>query len=272
MNRPFNEAKYKALLEGLEVKEYKLSEILIDNSPFRIDSTFFNKKAIITDEKIKKLNHFYLKNNEVVSGPFGSTLKSSSYLNSGVPFIRIENIKGGFEISKNKLIYISEYDNDRLKNSQLFIDDIVLSKVGNTIGYYARVDEELKRCNISENNIGIKLTNYRIESKHYMLVYFNSKFGKLLTIRRISGNAQPKLNVSDITKIPIPIFSNNFENKISYFIVYSRKQKFQSINKYTQAEEILLKELGLKNFEPNNEPVNIKSFKESFLATGRLDA
>jgi len=41
---------------------------------------------------------------------------------------------------------------------------------------------------------------------------------------------------------------------------------------YTQAETLLLNALGVANFLPSTENVNIKSFKDSFVATGRLDA
>ncbi|MDD3877955.1 MAG: restriction endonuclease subunit S [Bacteroidales bacterium] len=44
------------------------------------------------------------------------------------------------------------------------------------------------------------------------------------------------------------------------------------MNLFSQAETLLLEALGLKDFKPNEEGVNVKSFKESFLATGRLDA
>ena len=41
---------------------------------------------------------------------------------------------------------------------------------------------------------------------------------------------------------------------------------------YKDAENKLLDELGLKGWRPNNAPVNIKQLKESYLASGRLDA
>jgi restriction endonuclease S subunit len=41
---------------------------------------------------------------------------------------------------------------------------------------------------------------------------------------------------------------------------------------YRQAEELLLETIGLKDFQPSQKGTNIKTFKESFLATGRLDA
>jgi len=327
-------------LEGLEISEVMLSEVAKNNKSMRIDSAYFAKESEAIDRALKKSSHFFLKKAEVVSGPFGSTLKSHSYLQEGVPFVRVQNIKGGFEIQKNEIVYISEKDNDTLKNSQLVVDDLVLSKVGNTIGYYARVDEELERCNISENNIGIKLSSYYVARRHYILTFLNSSYGKTLTLRKVSGNAQPKLNVSDINDIPIPQRSEIFESQISFLIIESLKIKHRSITIYTQAESLLLKSLSLdhppleggsksqlagdsgrgcnlktnSNFNsikkfpdpsPNashstlpqgegdllcaasqtraqgegnssqycyNTSINIKSFKDSFLTTGRLDA
>ena len=198
-------------------------------------------------------------------------MKSDAYLNAGVPFIRIENIKNGFSISTDNLIYISEFDNSRLKSSQLFEDDLILSKVGNTIGYYARVDSNIKNCNISENNIGIKLNSYNRDVKHYIMTFLNSKYGNILTLRRISGNAQPKLNVFDISEIPIPQFNEEFYKKISDKIIKADELKQHSKSLYSQAEDLLLNELGLKEWQPKNTLHTTKKFSD-FAQSGRLDA
>ena len=242
-----------------------------ENRTFRIDSNFFIKKSLSVDNKIKSMNHFYISEENIVSGPFGSSLKSDAYLNAGVPFIRIENIKNGFSISTDNLIYISEFDNSRLKSSQLFEDDLILSKVGNTIGYYARVDSNIKNCNISENNIGIKLNSYNRDVKHYIMTFLNSKYGNILTLRRISGNAQPKLNVFDISEIPIPQFNEEFYKKISDRIIKADELKQHSKSLYSQAEDLLLGELGLKDWRPKNTLHTTKKFSD-FAQSGRLDA
>ena len=114
------------MLKGLEVSEVRLSELKLENRTFRIDSNFFSKRILELDKEIKSRKHFFIPENKIVSGPFGSSLTSDSYLTEGVPFIRIENIKNGFSISKENMIYISENDNTRLKSSQLKLDDLPL--------------------------------------------------------------------------------------------------------------------------------------------------
>ncbi|MBU3641901.1 restriction endonuclease subunit S [Polynucleobacter sp. Fuers-14] len=127
-------------------------------------------------------------------------------------------------------------------------------------------------CNISENNIGIKLSAYEVAKRHYILVFLNSVYGNALTLRKISGNAQPKLNVSDITEIPIPLKNESFEKKVSDLVLISRELKHQLTAIFASTETLLLETLGLTNFTPSSEAVNIKSFRDSFTCTGRLDA
>ena len=238
-----------------------------------MDAEYFSKEAIIVEEKIKSKEHFFIENKNVVSGPFGSTLKSSEYLEKGdIPFVRIENIKGGFSINTSNLVYISNENNDRIKNSQLSLDDLILSKVGNSIGFYARVGSDIGTCNISENNIGIKLKDFKTEEKHTIMTYLNSLYGQILLLRRKSGNAQPKLNVNDVCFIPIPKLSDVFSKKISDLIIYSERQDKQSQSLLFQAENLLISELGLENFNPSREKVSIRTLKESFLRTGRIDS
>ena len=260
-------------MDGLECNEILLSEIGSWNPIFRIDAEFFNKEAVKIDSMIRGRSHYYISREQVVSGPFGSTLKSESYLVSGdVPFIRIENIRGGFYINPNEIVFISNHDNNRIKNSELQVDDIVLSKVGNTIGFFARVDERLSICNISENNIGIKMSKYPKPQRKYILTYLNSKHAQKLVKRRTSGNAQPKLNVGDVCLIPIPAFSDTFCNIIAQLIDESEESLVRAENGYKEAENVLSKTLNIQEVSQNTPVKSEKQLTESFLLTGRLDA
>ena len=242
----------------------------MDNLFFRYDAEFFNKTALHTDKKIKERSHYFLKYSEIVSGPFGSALKSESYLQTGVPFIRIENIRGGFNINTSNMVYISEQDNNKIGNSQLNVDDIILSKVGNSIGYFARVDENIGTCNISENNIGIKTKNYSDDEKSFILTYLNCKYAKVLVLRRTSGNAQPKLNVSDLCFVPIPSFSDYFHKIVRKVVLDSQNKLFEAENIYGVAEAILQKYLDVSHCF--NDDFSVKTLSNSFLQSGRLDA
>jgi hypothetical protein len=72
--------------------------------------------------------------------------------------------------------------------------------------------------------------------------------------------------------MPIPIFSGDIQKIIDNIICNAKRKKDLSQSSYRQAEELLLETIGLKDFQPSRENINIKRFSESFLATGRLDA
>ena len=69
----------------------------------------------------------------IVDGPFGSAIKQSDYLDSGIPVIRIGNLtKDGYYSSSN-LLYIGRTLFESLKRSNVLPGDVLISRVG-TLG------------------------------------------------------------------------------------------------------------------------------------------
>lgn len=85
------------------------------------------------------------------------------------------------------------------------------------------------------------------------------------------GN-QTNFSPAKFKEIDIPKFSSDFNKKIKSLFDLSYKVLSQSKVLYSDAEAILLSSLGLQNWQPSNSNNNQKSFKESFLQSGRLDA
>ena len=235
-----------------QVKKYK-----------RLDADFYDPRILLRLRCIEKHNskilaEFGLK---IVSGPFGSSLKSKDYITDGVPFIRISDLSDFF-ISEDNLIYISEENNSRLKSSQLNVGDLVLSKVGN-IGVVSQVTDDIGNCNISENNIGIRFNdNVSRKQRHYALTFLNSIFGQTQIIRAISGNVQPKLNVSDIEGVKIAELSDDLVSLVSQCVELSFSKNRKTIESHKEAENLLLDTLNLSNWQPRHQLSFTGSFKE----------
>jgi len=69
----------------------------------------------------------------IVDGPFGSAIKQSDYLDTGIPVIRIGNLtKDGYYSSSN-LLYIGRTLFESLKRSNVLPGDVLISRVG-TLG------------------------------------------------------------------------------------------------------------------------------------------
>lgn len=239
----------------------------------RLDPEFFRIDYLLALEKLQKIGCKKLRSFGVgvVSGPFGSTLKSHSYLAEGIPFIRILDLKNFF-VSNEQLIFISEEDNNKIRGSQLKTGDLVISKVGNSIGLVSILDEDYPIANISENNIGIKFGPAHNEGfKFFILTYLNSFFGQNEILRRRSGNAQPKLNVADIYNISVPEISPAFQEEIKNIVTDAELKIKLSKELYLKASKTLEKELGLDQLVLERP----KSYETSFsevISGGRIDS
>jgi type I restriction enzyme S subunit len=126
-------------------------------------------------------------------------LKASSYLDEGIPFIRIADIQQN-TIDLTHAVYIDEQTHSQYRGSELVSGDIVFSKVG-TIDRIAMIPDAIPRCNISQNNVGAKLRQSMIDPR-YALALLTTPYA-LGEIRSGSKKAvQDKLILEELRKLP----------------------------------------------------------------------
>jgi len=87
----------------------------------------------------------------------------------------------------------------------------------------------------------------------------------------VYGAAQPEVAPYYLRKIWIPLLSEAFQQAIEECFVSSVAQRHQAISSYTQAETLLLRELGLEGWQPP-EPLAYQSTFRQAWGDGRLDA
>ena len=268
---PFNKAKYQALLEGLEVNEILLSETINLNVNNRIDAEYFNKKALETEKKLvqrgaKKLEAI---SKRIVNFGAYSLCSNIVYRLNGVPYIFAGDIKENI-IDLSNVKFIDKGISETLLKKSLVKDNQLLLTIAGTIGNCAVAQGLPIGSNSNQAIANIDL----IEgvSPYFVSAFINSKFGKIQTKRQIISNVQPNLLLNQVKQILITIPSTLFQDKIEFAIKNALLKQKEAKEHYTQAKTLLLKELGLDNFTPSTESVNIKSLKESFGTTGRLDA
>lgn len=90
--------------------------------------------------------------------------------------------------------------------------------------------------------------------------------------RTASQTGQPHLTLPAIEQLAIPEYSEQLETSAETLYKQSLQLKNKSITTYSQAETLLLDSLNLTGFSPNSDNTNVKSFQDSFIASGRLDA
>ncbi|WP_375328254.1 N-6 DNA methylase [Microcystis sp. BLCC-F210] len=262
----FDPVKYQQLMDRLEAVELTLSEVLSENDVFRIDNDFFQKEFILISKKFKNNHRLEEYTQSITCGPFGSTIQDDTYQETGVIVVRPFNLVN-FKVENTNLVYISESDIVEKRLKLFHKGALLFSRVGDVRCGVLTQNE----VTISPNIIATELKgeNY---SSYFLSVFFNSKYGLLQIMRSVKTVAQPTISTDTVRNLKLPEISKQFQNECERLLLSAFEMETKSCNLYQQAEDLLLTELGLKDWKPTEESIAVKSFSESFLSSGRLDA
>lgn len=174
-----------------------------------------------------------------------------------------ENI---FDFSREA--FISEKAHVSNLRTSLKENDVIISTVG-TIGNCAVVNKEILPAN-SDRHVGIirMKNNY---SPYVLSTFLLTKYGRMQTLRESTGNVQLNLFIYKIKELLIPELSELFQQQIEKIVKTAHIHIEKSKALYSEAENLLLEELGLKDWKPTEDAVNIKTIND-FKNSGRLDA
>jgi type I restriction enzyme M protein len=268
---PFDAVKYERLMDELEAVELSLNEVLKENISLRMDSEYFQKDYLKNLREIEAYPSGFITFNEAIKTiTGGATPLGADYPEDGVRFLRVQNIMHNY-IDDSDLVHITQKDDLDLKRSKLKENDVLLTITGVSYGKSAVVTKEFIDCNINQHSVKITLNKQNF-LPNFISTFLNSKLGKLQSDKNIVGVTRPALDYAAIKNFKLPLVSLSFQTTITKLIDFSYLQRNESKKFYQEAEDLLLSELGLKNWQPTEETVAVKSFAESFLFSGRLDA
>jgi len=194
LNRPFNEAKYKALLEGLEATEIKLSKI---NDELRIDAEYFIKNNLLLESILCKKNLTKIDDFAYVTDGIHTAIDYCE--ESNVNLISATSPRENFfDISRQ--VFISEDAHKKNPRTALNYGDVIISTVG-TIGNCAVADESILPAN-SDRHVGI-IRLKKDFSPYFLSTFLLTKYGRFQTTRESTGNVQLNLFLYKIRKLII---------------------------------------------------------------------
>lgn len=256
-------------MEGLEVSILNLSECknVID---FRIDANTYKKDYLKTEAIIQTKGFKTVEELSVSVQNFGaySLCNFINFTDEGIPFLMTENVRHNF-IDWNIQKYVDLQSHEMLYKSHCRKGQVLVTMAGEYLGRVAVYDKDFV-C--SSNQAIAKVTLSSQQNPYIISTFLNTRYGQNQINRLKTITGQPNINMSLIKSLKILAFSSDFSKAIENTINKSEQKREQSKQKYTQAENLLLQEIGLQDFTPSEEAVNIKSFKESFGISGRLDA
>ncbi len=233
----------------------------------RYDAEYFKPEYLKEDNLLEKKGFFVL--NEIADTKGGKRLPlGESFSEKWVPYIRAEDVKNSF-IAYENVPRISFELHKRLINYQTNKNDVLLTIVGNSVGDVGIVKFNLDQCNLTEN--ASKITNLKNINSETLFIYMLSKYGQNQIHREKVGTAQPKLALERIRKFKIPKYSNDFQLQIEKTVKESHQKQTQSKQLYKEAEQLLLKELGLVNYKPKHQ-LSFETTKKDIEQATRYDS
>lgn len=257
------------MLEGLEAVELPLSvcKSIID---FRIDANTYKKEYLNTEWILsnKKTNTIEAISNSIQNFGAYSLCNLINFHEEGIPFLMTKNVRNNFidwKIEK----FVDVEGHKLLWKSHCKKGQVLVTMAGEYLGRAAVFNRDQEA---SSNQAIAKISLKSGQSPYTLSTFLNSKFGQHQIQRFKTITGQPNINMSLIGQLVVPNFSHDFCKNIEAIMLKADAINKEATSKYCFAETMLLETLDLIKLKPSTKSFNIKSFKDSFGITGRLDA
>lgn len=153
----------------------------------------------------------------IQTGPFGSQLHASDYVETGIPVVMPANIIPDGGISEEGIARITQEDADRLSQHKLQIGDVVFSRRGDVT----------RNALIEPNQVGwlcgtgclkVRLGNEETADAKFISYCLRLPETKEWLVRHAVGATMPNLNTSILSAVPILIPPIPEQKKITSFL------------------------------------------------------
>ena len=149
-----------------------------------------------------------------IGGPFGSNLKASDYVVSGIRVIQLQNIGDG-EFIDNYKIFTSEQKADELLSCNIYPGDIILSKMGDPVGRACLIPNIHSRYVMCSDGIRLVVDEKRF-NKYLIHILINSAQFRKLIEKTATGSTRKRIGLDDLKNLPLVVPMNlNEQQKIA---------------------------------------------------------
>lgn len=151
--------------------------------------------------------------------------------------------------------------------SRVHPGDIVFTKGGSI----ARIGLVTEEAAASRDLIFLDTSKLAEADRIFVYLYFQTGFFNRMLLRSSSQTAQPHLTITLVRNLPVFLGSEQFKTKCLRLVQDSYAKRKQSLELLAQAEQTLLRALGLEGWEPP-EPLTYTRRASEALAAARFDA
>ena len=238
----------------------------------RIDSEYFQPKYLRIEKALSRLASNKLKHYVSITGSAFYPAATHLYESGDLPFIRCVDCISYLAITtrqdktfeKIPIEFADSYKNIK----RLTKGDIVITKVGSPC--FASIIHDIESVALSRTVLGLK--EIKDINPYYLVVFLRAKYGFLQLLRARELTIQFQLTLDRVGDILIfKPTKNILEEYIARCFIIHLEKDHESVLLFTEAENILLAELGLNNWQPQHRLAFIKCYSETQAAT-RIDA
>ena len=238
----------------------------------RLDAEYYQPEYLDSVKKIEKFGYKNLDDFLEILTDYHANgsykiLKNNVELSSSKDFaLMIRSVDLETSNFDSDVRYVSEKAYNFLKKTKIFGDEIIIDKIGNTGAVYLM--PKLNR----PITLGMNLFMLRLKKDidpEFLFVFLNSKLGRSAISQKITGTNPTSIDKASVRSIKIPIVSKSFSHEICQLVqeTFILQEKSKII--YSQAEDLLLKELGLQDFKIEDDLsyiVNLSEIKSAHRA------
>lgn len=259
---PFNEAKYKALMDGLKCKEILLRDTFTATDYFRLEAEYYNSTTMSYRRS--------LKGKDVAFNIQYGTSRYCDEQEEGYPVLRLNELHNAFIDTPQKHCHTlspDEFEKLRLKKGDVLI--IRTNGNPNLVGKAAIVLEDTDYAFASYL---YRVINNEQINPETLVAYLNCKYGRYeIDKNSIKGN-QTNFSPAKFRDINIPKFDNTLQKTIKALFDKAYQCRLNADSEFVSAEQMLISTIGFTNFKPDTNNVAVTQFSKSYAVTGRLDA
>ncbi|MFQ2444753.1 restriction endonuclease subunit S [Aeromonas caviae] len=138
----------------------------------------------------------------IQTGPFGSQLHASDYVEQGIPVVMPANIGSDGGISEDGIARITQFDADRLQQHKLQVGDVVFSRRGD-VTRNALIEAHQAGWLCGTGCLKVRLGSQTQASAKFISYCLRLPETKDWLVRHAVGATMPNLNTSILSAVPI---------------------------------------------------------------------
>ena len=241
----------------------------------RLEPEFYRPSIASLEKRIRSLSSHRLKDYalSIAGGATPKKTESDKFYSdseSGIPFLRVQNLQTNGELSLDDCVYINEDTHDgMLKRSQVAEGDLLVKITGVGRMAIASVAPKGFVGNTNQHMVVIKTGDADISK--YLARYLNLDIIERIASRHSTGGTRPALDYPSLKNIPV-IDGIDF-SIIDKAIILKKQKDIEAQCLINSIDSYILKELDIRLPDINKQTLQDRIFTVNFseVIDGRMD-